>query len=363
MITTPAWVTLGASFPVAVAADKVAGTFWTVVAARTYLARGRLDRQLLLGMGIAGLLGAASGALLATALDESLLRRGGRNPDSGRNPAVAPAPGLLPCAGGVGGRSRGAAAWGFPLGVYEGVLGSGNAILTTLLLQRTRGWDLLVALGHYYALAAMWCALAAVMYLWRGAFDPALTLAATLGSVGGGALGSRLGTDPRVVRGPAPVHWGPALSSPSDCCSLSSDDELSPLRRQRLHRPADRARKRSEEDWSSPSPGAIARRSPALGAELSVPYRVGGLESPDEVGSAARGPRRGPALCRSLCPDLRGDRIRLSSPRDPLPGYHRRGRRFSRRWRPAMRKRDSGTSCSCLAWASMWFPPIAWRCT
>jgi uncharacterized membrane protein YfcA len=191
MITTPAWVTLGASFPVAVAADKVAGTFWTVVAARTYLARGRLDRQLLLGMGITGLLGAAGGALLATALDESLLRRGAGILILGAILlSLRPRPAALP--GGVGGRSRGAAAWGFPLGVYEGVLGSGNAILTTLLLQRTRGWDLLVALGHYYALAAMWCALAAVMYLWRGAFDPALAFAATLGSVGGGALGARL---------------------------------------------------------------------------------------------------------------------------------------------------------------------------
>ena len=192
MITTPAWVTLGASFPVAVAADKVAGTFWTVVAARTYLTRGRLDRQLLLGMGIAGLLGAAGGALLATALDERWLRRGAGILILGAIAlSLRPRPAAAP--GGGPPRSGTAAAWGFPLGVYEGVLGSGNAILTTLLLQRTRGWDLLVALGHYYALAAMWCALAALMYLSRGAFDPALTLAATLGSIGGGALGARLG--------------------------------------------------------------------------------------------------------------------------------------------------------------------------
>ena len=191
MITTPAWVTLGASFPVAVAADKVAGTFWTVVAARTYLARGRLDRRVLLGLGIAGLLGAAAGALLATALDERLLRRGAGIFILGAiglslRPRPAPAPAASD-------RSGTAAAWGFPLGVYEGLLGSGNAILTTLLLQRTRGWDLLVALGHYYALAAMWCALAALMYISRGAFDPTLALAATLGSIGGGALGARLG--------------------------------------------------------------------------------------------------------------------------------------------------------------------------
>lgn len=191
MITTPAWVTLGASFPVAVAADKVAGTFWTVVAARTYLARGRLDRQLLLGMGIAGLLGAAGGVWLATALDESLLRRGAGVLILGAV-ALSLRPGPASPAAPPN-RSGTTAAWGFPLGVYEGLLGSGNAILTTLLLQRTRGWDLLVALGHYYALAAMWCALAGLMYIARGAFDPTLTFAATLGSIGGGALGARLG--------------------------------------------------------------------------------------------------------------------------------------------------------------------------
>jgi uncharacterized membrane protein YfcA len=191
MITTPAWVTLGASFPVAVAADKVAGTFWTLAAARTYLHRQTADVILLRWMGIAGILGAVTGAFLATALDEILLRRG-----AGILILGALALSLRPrlAAGPTEGLSRRAtAALGFPLGVYEGVLGSGNAILTTVLLQRGRGFELLAALGHYYALAALWCGLAALVYLSRGAFDARLALWATLGSVAGGLLGARLG--------------------------------------------------------------------------------------------------------------------------------------------------------------------------
>lgn len=192
MITTPAWVALGASFPVAVAADKVAGTFWTLTAARAYLTRQAVDRRLLLLMGLAGVAGAAAGALLATTVNESILRRGAGALILGALMLTLrprPVEASEPRAAG----SSGTAVFGFPLGVYEGLLGSGNAILTSAVLMRSRGWDLLMALGHYYALAAAWCALAAVVYLARGAFDPLLALYATIGSVAGGFLGARLG--------------------------------------------------------------------------------------------------------------------------------------------------------------------------
>jgi uncharacterized membrane protein YfcA len=77
--------------------------------------------------------------------------------------------------------------------MYEALLGSGNGILTSALLVRTRGFDLPTALGHYYALAALWCALAAGVYFARGAFDWHLALPATLGAMAGGTLGARIG--------------------------------------------------------------------------------------------------------------------------------------------------------------------------
>jgi len=189
MITTPAWMALGAPFPIAVAADKVAGMFWTVAAARTYLANLVVDRRLLLWMGVIGLAGAFAGAAVATTVDERILKR---------------AAGLLILGALALSRQtvrpsdrqtvrRGSYAAAFPLGFYEGVLGSGNGILTSALLTRTRGFDLPTALGHYYALAALWCALAAGVYFARGAFDWTLALPATLGAVAGGTVGARIG--------------------------------------------------------------------------------------------------------------------------------------------------------------------------
>lgn len=190
LITTPAWVALGAPFPTAVAADKIAGAFWTLAAARTYLTRATMERRLLLLMGGVGMAAAVTGALVATLVDERILR---------------PAAGVL-ILGAVGLSIRrpgaGAAAeprslatpvaLAAPLGLYEGVLGSGNGILTTVMLQRLRGMDLLTALGHYYILASGWCGLAALTYLGRGVMDGRLALAATTGSVCGGVLGARL---------------------------------------------------------------------------------------------------------------------------------------------------------------------------
>jgi len=190
LITTPAWVALGTPFPVAVAADKVAGMFWTVSAARTYLANLAVDRQLLMRMGVIGLAGAFAGAAIATSIDEQLLRRGaglmilGALILSGKSVRPSDRPTA---------RRSAATALAFPLGMYEALLGSGNGILTSALLIRARGFGLPAALGHYYALAALWCALAAGVYFARGAFDWHLALPATIGAMVGGTLGARIG--------------------------------------------------------------------------------------------------------------------------------------------------------------------------
>jgi uncharacterized membrane protein YfcA len=199
LLTTPAWMALGAPFATAVAADKVAAAAWTLVAARTYLRSSRVDWPLLGRLAATGLIGAAAGAVLATALDERWLRKGAALLILGvlgwsQRPRVmtrTPLPDwAVPVAG-------------LPLGLYEGLLGSGNAVFTTVLLQRVRGWDLPSALGHYYAVAAGWCGLAAGMYLHRGALDWSLALPVTAGGVAGALAGSRLG-----------ARFGPALIRP-----------------------------------------------------------------------------------------------------------------------------------------------------
>jgi len=140
-------------------------------------------------MGIAGLAGAFAGAMIGTSVNEVLLRRG-----AGVLILIA----ILASMRTVR-RSdsqtvrRGTSLLGFPLGLYEGLLGSGNGILTSAILMRTRGFDLPTALGHYYALAALWCALAAGVYFARGAIDWRLAVPATIGALAGGTLGARIG--------------------------------------------------------------------------------------------------------------------------------------------------------------------------
>jgi uncharacterized protein len=57
---------------------------------------------------------------------------------------------------------------GLPLGFYEGFFGSGNSKFTSLALCKARSFDLITALGHYYFLAFIWCACAAISYLTKG---------------------------------------------------------------------------------------------------------------------------------------------------------------------------------------------------
>ena len=193
LLTTPAWLALGFPLPTAVGADKVAGTFWTLVGARNYLRHRPVDWRLLAGMIGVGLVGAVLGAAVTASVNPGWLKRvvGGLIVAAVALVAFRPAmahqqhePRL----------SRSVVtAVALPLGFYEGLLGSGNSIAVTLLLTGGRGFEFLRALGHYYLMGSVWCGAAAVSYWARGALDPSLTIPALAGAVAGGYLGSRIG--------------------------------------------------------------------------------------------------------------------------------------------------------------------------
>ena len=193
LLTTPSWLALGYPLPTAVGADKLAGTFWTLVGSRNYLRRREVDRRLLGAMVALGMLGAVAGATVTASVDPAKLKRVvgllillvvvgvALRPRFGAHESAP----RLPRAAVI--------ALALPLGFYEGLLGSGNSIGVTLLLCFGRGFDLLRGLGHYYMMAAAWCAIAALSYWFHGYFDFALAIPATAGAIGGGYLGSRLG--------------------------------------------------------------------------------------------------------------------------------------------------------------------------
>lgn len=202
LITTPAWLFLGVPLPVAIGSDKVAGAFWTLPAARNYLRGRRPDWRLLAPMGALGLAGAFLGTRVAVGVDPRVLRPvvGAMLLGLVAVAAFARPVGAEECPPRVG---RGPVALlGVPLGFYEGLLGSGNSVITSLALCGTRGFGLLRALGHYYVLAFAWCAFAAAVYVRGGWFDARLAVPSVLGSVAGGYAGSALGAraGQRIVR-------------------------------------------------------------------------------------------------------------------------------------------------------------------
>ena len=194
LLTTPSWLALGVPLPTAVACDKVAGAFWTALGSRNYLRHRDVDWRMLLGMGAIGLAGAWLGTRVTVSVDPVRLKRvvGALILLAVLAVAIQPQFGLAP-------RPPRVSRWivgllGLPLGFYEGLLGSGNGIATTLLLCTGRGFDLPTALGHYYLIAGAWCAFAAVSYISHGFFDLGLMIPAAAGSLIGGSLGSHFGS-------------------------------------------------------------------------------------------------------------------------------------------------------------------------
>ena len=194
IITVPAWLSLGYSFPAAIATNKVAAVIWVLVPARKYLKGRLLDSRLIISMAAVGLLGAWLGAEVTIAVDEKLLRRilGAviiglclwtlRNREFGltESQPVKQATRLLSLTA-------------LPLGFYEGFFGTGNGVFSTLALVKLRGFDLISAMGHYYCLAFVWCLFAAIFYGSHGYIEPQLVVPATVGSLLGSYVGSHLG--------------------------------------------------------------------------------------------------------------------------------------------------------------------------
>lgn len=193
MLTTPAWLILGYPLPVAIASNQVNGAAWVLVAARHYLHGRQVDWRLVGGIVAFGLVGAWLGTRVIVSVDSAtlervigaiilslvvfmLLRRG-----FGLHTAP-PALGRLPTS-----------ALGVPLGFYEGFFGSGNGIFTSAVLAKTRGFDLLTALGYYYIIAFAWDCFAASIYIGEGHGSLSLMLPSTLGSLAGAWIGSRIG--------------------------------------------------------------------------------------------------------------------------------------------------------------------------
>lgn len=193
IIAIPCWLTLGFPLPTAVASDKVSASFWTALASRNYLSGKTIDKVLLAGLTIFGVLGAVLGTQVTVSLNSNITK-----PLVGLLVIIAVLLGWMKPEFGVSSRPAeigkpACSMLGLPLGFYEGFFGSGNSIFTSLALCKARGFDLITALGHYYFLAFIWCACAAISYITKGFGNVTLMLPAVFGSILGGQIGSMVG--------------------------------------------------------------------------------------------------------------------------------------------------------------------------
>lgn len=193
LITIPVWLTLGFPLPVALASGQINGALWTPIAARNYL-RGRvLDFRLLSLLVTFGLIGAYFGTVVIAGVSPEILKR-----IIGVVILVLVAIALTQRKFGLETAPPNASrlvsgVLALPLGFYEAFFGSGNGIFTSTMLAKTRGFDLLTALGYYYCISVFWNSFAATLYLLHGFGDSSLILPSSIGAVGGAYVGSAIG--------------------------------------------------------------------------------------------------------------------------------------------------------------------------
>lgn len=194
IINFPIWMSLGFSIPLAATIEKVNAIFWTLPASYNYLKGKKIDWYFLILFTLIGLTGSYLGVLLITRVDQLLLKRligiiiiilvgvmyykkeDGINISSTNSKTKRALSYIV----------------AFPMGIYEGLFGSGNGIIFSFLTIKTRGFDLILALGYYFAIAFFWVAFALFFLSKQGYFDASISIPAVIGSICGSYLGSRI---------------------------------------------------------------------------------------------------------------------------------------------------------------------------
>ncbi len=195
MMNIPVMLSLGISFPLATAAQKVSSTFWVLPAAYNYLKGRQVDWKFLIWFAVIGLIGVYAGAVVVLSINQ---RIAGIIIGFLIMSLVVYA--LLDKNIGLGeekkySKLRQLTAYVFApiLGFYESFFGSGNGILFSIVSFKTKGFDFIDALGYYYVIAFLWEVLAVAVFLFNGYFSWAIMTPVVIGSVAGGWVGSRYG--------------------------------------------------------------------------------------------------------------------------------------------------------------------------
>lgn len=193
-INLPVFLMLGIPFPLATSIQKCSSACWVIPAGYNYLKGRKVDWLFVCLFSLLGLIGVAFAVMLMLSINEVILKRivgalilifvlhtylrkdlglGEKHETTKMQHLLSYPMGLI-------------------LGFYEGIFGAGNAIAFCIFTMYVRGYDLIKAMGHYYAVSFLWTLMTAVFLAYRGVFDLYLTIPAIVGGVLGGYLGSKL---------------------------------------------------------------------------------------------------------------------------------------------------------------------------
>lgn len=193
MINIPVMLSLGISFPLATAAQKVSSMFWVLPASYNYLKGRKVDWNFLGLFSAIGLIGVYFGTVVVLSINQrlaglivgvlilSLVLYVLFKKDVGLSEVR------------VFSKIRQAVAYvgALALGFYESFFGSGNGILFAILTFKTKGFDFIDALGYYYSVAFLWEILAVILFISKGYFSWEVMIPTIIGSVIGGYVGSK----------------------------------------------------------------------------------------------------------------------------------------------------------------------------
>lgn len=194
VISLPIFLWAGIPLPLAIATHRLAAVFWTPITAYNYLKGRKIDWTFLLLFSFVGLFGVYFGVQLLTSVNEEILSKviGGIILAFVLYTAFKKDIGLKEHKITSTFKIRLSYALALPMGFYEGLLGSGNGIAFTALTFYTRGFDLIHALGYYFAIAFFWVTFESFLLIEGGFFDWTIMSAGVAGSILGSFFGSKL---------------------------------------------------------------------------------------------------------------------------------------------------------------------------
>jgi len=193
VINIPVMLSLGISFPLATAAQKVSSMLWVLPSSHNYLKDKKIDWRFLLIFSAIGLIGVYIGALVVLSINQRVVDIIIGILILGLVAYVLFKKDVGMAETKVYSKTKQTIAYVFALilGFYESFFGSGNGILFSILTFKTKGFDFIDALGYYYSISFLWEILAVIIFVSKGYFSLPIIVPMAIGSIIGGYVGSR----------------------------------------------------------------------------------------------------------------------------------------------------------------------------